>query len=194
MNNPMRHSFAAIAFLIVLGVDAAPPALAQSVPAVPILVDRSVTAELAYWNTIKDSANPDDYRTYLENFPDGMFFDPALEKFEQAGGRKQDLSAKALMSTAALEPESEPVVIAKPQPVPAKKIAAKPAKKKVVKKTRKKVVASKTRKAKCGTKGAPACVATVAKKKPLKKKLQVIPGDGGSGGGSSSGGGSGWGG
>jgi hypothetical protein len=29
--------------------------------------------ELAYWDSIKDSDNPDLYRTYLEKYPDGEF-------------------------------------------------------------------------------------------------------------------------
>lgn len=60
--------------------------------AVPTLTDKSVTAELAFWNSIKDSKNSTDFKTYLENFPNGMFFDPAMQKFLQTGGNKSDLA------------------------------------------------------------------------------------------------------
>ena len=33
----------------------------------------SDTFELTFWNSIKDSSNPDDYRAYLEQYPDGSF-------------------------------------------------------------------------------------------------------------------------
>ena len=33
----------------------------------------SDTFELTFWNSIKDSSNPDDYRAYLEQYPDGRF-------------------------------------------------------------------------------------------------------------------------
>jgi hypothetical protein len=29
--------------------------------------------ELVFWNSIKDSKNPDDFREYLKRFPDGLF-------------------------------------------------------------------------------------------------------------------------
>ncbi len=43
------------------------------------------TLELAFWNTIKDSANPADFRAYLEAFPEGTFA-PLARVRAQAGG------------------------------------------------------------------------------------------------------------
>ena len=62
---------------------------------VPKISDKSVTGELAFWNLIKDSKNSGDFKSYLENFPNGMFFDPAMQKFLQTGGNKADLTATA---------------------------------------------------------------------------------------------------
>jgi hypothetical protein len=82
-----------MAFAITLLLSSTIPSNSQSTPATPVLTDKSVTAELAFWNSIKDSKDAKDFKTYLENFPNGMFFDPALQKFEQTGGNKSELSA-----------------------------------------------------------------------------------------------------
>ena len=45
-------------------------------PDIRNLPDQNVssdTFELTFWNSIKDSSNPDDYRAYLEQYPDGRF-------------------------------------------------------------------------------------------------------------------------
>ena len=64
----------------------------------PVLTDKSVTGELAFWNSIKDSKNAMDFKTYLENFPNGMFYDPAMQKFLQTGGNKSDLAGAEVKS------------------------------------------------------------------------------------------------
>src|SRR5689334_7877226 len=33
--------------------------------------------ELAFWNSIKESADPEDFRAYLKKYPNGQFVDPA---------------------------------------------------------------------------------------------------------------------
>lgn len=49
------------------------PALANaSQPAVPTSVDPTAF-ELSYWDTIKNSNNPDDFKSYLDKYPDGQF-------------------------------------------------------------------------------------------------------------------------
>ena len=83
---------AALGMALLLATGASHVALAQDSAAAAI-TDKSAAGELAYWNQIKDSANASDFRTYLEAFPDGMFAEPALRRFEQAGGNKADLSA-----------------------------------------------------------------------------------------------------
>lgn len=195
---------------------------AQSNTQVAVVSDKSATGELAFWNSIKDSGNPADFRTYLENFPDGMFFDPALERFERAGGRRSELPPTVFASvgdgnvqplldsgSAGAAPKTTSSVI--PPQKPKKKAAAKPAQKKTKKaatttaKSKPKKKASVARKApepapQCanGTSAADGCVIVAAKP---KKKKPVSGGSsgsgggwGGGGGGSSGGGGGGWGG
>jgi adenylate cyclase len=41
--------------------------------------------ELAYWDTMKDSDNPDMFRTYLERYPDGAFAPLAKVRLEELG-------------------------------------------------------------------------------------------------------------
>jgi len=40
--------------------------------------DAALIAELAYWNTIKASSNPDDFKTYLQKYPYGAFVEEAV--------------------------------------------------------------------------------------------------------------------
>jgi hypothetical protein len=49
-------------------------------------------AEITYWDSIKNSNNPDDYRAYLRRYPDGVFSDLArtrLAPFEAAEKEKE---------------------------------------------------------------------------------------------------------
>jgi hypothetical protein len=195
---------------------------AQSSNQVAVVTDRSATGELAFWNSIKDSSSPTDFRAYLENFPDGMFFDPALERFERAGGQRSELppSVFASVGDGNIQPlldsgnvtsasKSDDTVI--PQAKPKKKAAAKPAQKKSkkaaattskAKPKKKAAVAKKSPEPapQCanGASAADGCVIVAAK--PKKKKKPVLGGSSGSGGGwgggggGSSGGGNGWGG
>ena len=89
---PVRFPvFAAILFTLLLG---GVPAIARADDSAttPVLADKSAVAELAFWNSIKNSSNAADYQTYLENFPNGMFYDQALAGFQQAGGKPSELS------------------------------------------------------------------------------------------------------
>ena len=45
----------------------------------------SATAELALWNSIKDSGNAADFRNYLSQYPNGMFADIATAKIQALG-------------------------------------------------------------------------------------------------------------
>lgn len=45
----------------------------------------SATAELALWNSIKDSGNAADFRGYLDQYPNGMFADIASAKIQALG-------------------------------------------------------------------------------------------------------------
>ena len=54
----------------------------------PALVEKEPEAdavELAYWDTMKDSDNPDMFRAYLERYPDGAFAPLAKVRLEELG-------------------------------------------------------------------------------------------------------------
>jgi len=68
------------------------------------VVDKSPAGELSLWNSIKDSQNADDFRTYLDNFPNGMFFDPAKDRYETLSGQKYEPAAGTDLSKTAPEP------------------------------------------------------------------------------------------
>jgi hypothetical protein len=43
-------------------------------------VDNSKTVEIAYWDSIKNSTNPEDFKSYLKKYPGGEFADSARNK------------------------------------------------------------------------------------------------------------------
>lgn len=81
----MAATFLAVAF-------GSSPASAQQSTDTTI-TDKSPTGELAFWNKIKDSNDVSSFKAYLENFPNGMFYDVALAKFNSLGGNTADLKA-----------------------------------------------------------------------------------------------------
>ncbi len=89
---------------------------------VPAVADKSAAGELAFWNQIKDSQNPADFKSYLLNFPDGMFVDPALRKFEQAGGQKSDLPPLVTAKDAAEDMPAKSEQVEVPVKAKAKKV------------------------------------------------------------------------
>jgi hypothetical protein len=175
-------------------------ASAQTAAPAPVLSDKSVSAELAFWNSIKDSTNPMDFKTYLENFPNGMFADPALQKFEQTGGQKSDLSPAVTQSSDGTEktPSATGAEQGKKQPAVvsttgAKKSVSRAKTKKVVvrrKKPAKKIVVRTGGKRVCAVQSATgSCRLVKAAKKPHGVKS---PPSGGGGGGNGGGGGHSW--
>jgi hypothetical protein len=50
--------------------------------------DNSAEAEIAYWNSIKDSVNPADFRAYLEDYPQGRFRRLAENRLSELGGQE----------------------------------------------------------------------------------------------------------
>jgi hypothetical protein len=117
--------------LLLLGWAAAgwlsPAAIAQSStgsePAK--VVDTSPAGELAYWNQIKDSKNADDFSNYLDNFPNGMFVDPAKDRYEAISGHKYEPTAATDTSKAAPEEPSITVAPKQPSVAPAPRKTAK---------------------------------------------------------------------
>ena len=54
-------------------------------------------AEMIFWNSIKDSANPDDYKEYLKEYPNGQFAGLAnnrLSALEDAKRKAEEEAAK----------------------------------------------------------------------------------------------------
>ncbi|WP_162915297.1 caspase family protein, partial [Desertibaculum subflavum] len=58
--------------------------IAGAAPAAPTASDAQAALELAFWNSIKDSAAADDYQAYLEAFPGGRFAPLARRRVEVA--------------------------------------------------------------------------------------------------------------
>jgi hypothetical protein len=156
---------------------AATPAAAQQSPGIAV-TDKSPAGELTYWNGIKDTSDVLNFKAYLENFPNGMFYDLALAKYNSLGGSVADLKPIAKDS---VTPENsgnpkQKLVVAKKKPtiVARKKVVSHNKKKK---KPRVHVVK------KVSTKY------TVVHTKPIKRR-KARPDDAHGGGG----GGGGWGG
>lgn len=57
--------------LVVAVTNSASNAASNSMPNVNMVDPAAI--ELAYWDTIKNSNNPDDFKSYLEKYPDGQF-------------------------------------------------------------------------------------------------------------------------
>jgi hypothetical protein len=114
------------------GVARAEDTTAPSATGAMTVVDKSPAGELSLWNQIKDSQNADDFANYLDNFPNGMFADPAKDRYESLSGRKFEPNSPTDMSTSVPEqpavttaPE-QPAVTAKPRTKAAAKVGAKP--------------------------------------------------------------------
>ena len=78
-----------------LAVAVAPSPAGAQQAAAPTITDKSPTGELAYWNSVKDTTDASNFKAYLENFPNGMFYDVALAKFTSLGGNAADLKPVA---------------------------------------------------------------------------------------------------
>jgi hemoglobin len=70
--------------------------------------DNSSDAEIAYWNSIKDSSNPTNFRAYLDDFPQGRFR-------RLAENRLRELEAPAIRPSAG-DPASAPPNTSSPAP------------------------------------------------------------------------------
>lgn len=163
---------AAIVLMLVVAPGATQRVQAQESPAA--ITDKSAAGELAYWNQIKDSNNAADFKSYLENFPDGMFAEPALRRFEQAGGNRADLSAPVLKATTA-----EPDVQQSETPEPAPVVSASKAKSKSTvtrKVTKAKVTKAKSKRiVKASKRAKPVAGVKVRKSKPRVNAVRQAP-------------------
>jgi hypothetical protein len=68
--------------VIAVGAKAPKPAAPATLKAKPNGISNANQAdfELSYWDTIKNSRNTDDYRSYLERYPDGQFAELARRR------------------------------------------------------------------------------------------------------------------
>jgi lipoprotein NlpI len=118
-------NFADLAKLRVKKYPPAPaPALAPT-PA-PAAVDPQ-QADIAYWNSIKASKNADDYKAYLEKYPNGEFVDLANLRVEQLGAPAA-VPAEPPAQPASAEPKTaEPTEPAAAEPATTQPATTQPA-------------------------------------------------------------------
>jgi TonB family protein len=96
---------------------------AAAAPKPPPAPATDAAFELEYWNAIKDSSDPEEYRGYLAKYPNGQFADIARRR--AAGGRGGNGTAGRSMPeprakpTPAPTPAATPLATPKPTPPPA---------------------------------------------------------------------------
>ena len=102
------------------------PALRQAAPGPLYAAVRSTresqAAEMAFWETIKDSTNPAEYEAYLQAFPDGIFAPLArarIRLYRKAPEAEQPAAPPAPAPQAAPAPAPAPPAQAAPAPAPA---------------------------------------------------------------------------
>jgi hypothetical protein len=114
---PWEHSALTERFYFAGPESSAPPAAAAPAPILMQPPPSSMTpsyeqqAELALWATVKDSRNPDLYRSYLERFPQGVFAPAARILLEQT---RRETGVQAGGTAVAKAPVEEPTVPARP--------------------------------------------------------------------------------
>jgi hypothetical protein len=69
--------------------------------------------ELKFWESVKDSKEPEEFAAYLRKYPDGQFVELARIRFKAALANK-----KVEPEPAAMHPASEPIATPTPTPVP----------------------------------------------------------------------------
>lgn len=93
-------------------------AAAAASPARPSTNESLLTVELSFWDSIKNSSDPEEFAAYLRKYPDGQFADLARI-------RARGLAAKAAAPTPEPSPRPVPPVTHKPAPqLPAEAVAA----------------------------------------------------------------------
>jgi hypothetical protein len=79
---PRRLKVMALAF----GLVACPMLFVFSGALQPATAASDTAGELAYWNKMKNSSDPADFKAYLDAYPNGMFSDIAMSKYKSLGG------------------------------------------------------------------------------------------------------------
>lgn len=100
--------------------------VASLTPAAPATNDNA--AEIAFWNTIKDSQDPRDFQAYIENYPNGVFNKLARIRISNLPDPNTKARAAAVVPPAAMAPAAvapapvaptAPAAVAKLTPAPA---------------------------------------------------------------------------
>ena len=173
---------------------------AQSTTSADTSSNDSAAAELAFWNRIKGSGSSADFKSYLMKYPNGMFYDPALQHFLTAGGSKAELTnaTSSVVENNGTAVNAKPVVKKKivSRVKAAIKIVKKVAKVKVKSVPHRQVAVHKCRQGTSLRHGS--CVINVvrriavANRRVVKKPNQPADGSGGGGGGGGGSIGGGW--
>jgi hypothetical protein len=110
----MFNSFKRLAFTAAIVLFLNGLSVSQNAGAVTV-TDKSAVGELAFWNSVKESANPEDLKTYIDEFPNGMFIDPAVARYHTLTGQRL-ASAPQVDEAEQVPPayETQPVVAKKP--------------------------------------------------------------------------------
>lgn len=173
-SKPVHRLLGAAAIALVAAFTVSGNGLAETAP----ITDRSAVGELNFWNSIKESTDPADIKRYLDEFPDGMFLDPAMARYEQLTGQKLGLRSVETTSDSTADTSTDTQINPEPPPKPAvKAVSKKKATAKAAKKTTKKAVSTKKSKKKVtskkSTKKAVSKKKTASKKKTSTKKAST---------------------
>ena len=71
---------------LAFGLVACPTLFVFSGALQPAAAASDTAGELAYWNKMKNSSDPADFKAYLDAYPNGMFSDIAMSKYKSLGG------------------------------------------------------------------------------------------------------------
>src|SRR3982750_1269636 len=89
----MNPKYATVSALVLAALFLNRPAIADQ-PALPPLQIAQGTSELDFWNAIKDSKKADDYKSYLDKYPNGEFVDLAKLRVQQYGAPAEPAAAE----------------------------------------------------------------------------------------------------
>ncbi len=80
---------------LVIAVSPRPVAPIAANPSIPTPAFDLAAVELAFWNSIKDSKEPEDYQAYLDKYPNGQFASLARRRVAKAAPDKTAVAASA---------------------------------------------------------------------------------------------------
>lgn len=117
----MKLVFVAVLFLFGHGLSMAPTSaslrvdigssMLRNANIIPVADDDTQykiaqSAEIVFWQSVKDSNDPDQFRAYLESYPDGVFSKLARLKIRKIGGAGSNTSTSEVNQTSAVTKSS----------------------------------------------------------------------------------------